>query len=142
MLSDRFRCLAPDHIGCGRSDKPPLSLYSYSLANRIDDLESWLDGLGIRSGINLVLHDWGGMIGLAYAARHPERIRSLVILNTAGFTTPKGKKLPWQIRLAQPAAWTAADPWAEYVFPRGSSAMRGPQTNAPSCAQRVSPAVR
>jgi len=100
-LSDRFRCLAPDHIGCGLSDKPDDSAYHYTLAQRASDLEAWLDGLGVRDGISLVVHDWGGMIGFTYAVRHPERILKLVVLNTAAFHLPKSKPLPWQLKLAR-----------------------------------------
>ena len=46
-LRDKFRCIVPDHIGCGLSDKPPATLYDYSLKSRIDDLEALLDHLGV-----------------------------------------------------------------------------------------------
>jgi haloalkane dehalogenase len=46
-----------------------------------------------------VLHDWGGMIGMAYAQRYPERIRRFVIMNTAAFLPPKGKTLPMRLRV-------------------------------------------
>src|SRR5437667_11096238 len=62
-LRDRYRCIAPDHIGCGFSDKPPESRYDYSLKSRVDDLEALLDSLGLRENLTLVLQDWGGMIG-------------------------------------------------------------------------------
>src|SRR5205807_2080911 len=62
-LKDRFRCIVPDHIGCGLSDKPPVDRYDYSLKSRIDDVEALLEHLGIRENITLILHDWGGMIG-------------------------------------------------------------------------------
>ncbi|MFW9997894.1 MAG: alpha/beta fold hydrolase, partial [Candidatus Odinarchaeota archaeon] len=57
------------------------------------------DYLGISQNITLVLHDWGGMIGMAYALRHPERIRRFVIMNTAAFLLPEGKALPLRLRL-------------------------------------------
>ena len=63
-LRDQFRCIVPDHIGCGLSDKPPASLYDYSLKSRIDDLEALLDSLDIKKNITLVLHEWCGMIGM------------------------------------------------------------------------------
>src|SRR3954447_22535039 len=98
-LKDGNRVIAPDHVGCGLSGKPPDDRYSYRLKQRVDDLEALLEHLGVRERITLVLHDWGGMIGMAYASRHPERIARLVILNTAAFRLPAGKKLPWQIWL-------------------------------------------
>ena len=48
-------------------------------------------------GITLVVHDWGGMIGMAFAARHPERIIRLVILNTGAFPLPSSKPFPWPL---------------------------------------------
>jgi pimeloyl-ACP methyl ester carboxylesterase len=93
-LRDRYRCIVPDHIGCGLSDKPGDNRYTYTLASRVDDLERLLDTLGITENITLVVHDWGGMIGMAYAMRHPERIKRLVILNTGAFHLPKTKPLP------------------------------------------------
>jgi pimeloyl-ACP methyl ester carboxylesterase len=100
-LRDNYRCVVPDHIGCGLSDKPPESLYDYSLKSRVDDLEALLDHLGLRENLTLVLHDWGGMIGMAFAARHPERIRRLVISNTGAFPLPRSKRFPWSLWLAR-----------------------------------------
>jgi haloalkane dehalogenase len=97
-LRDRYRVVAPDHIGCGLSDKPGDDRYPYRLQRRVDDLDALLEHLGIRERITLVLHDWGGMIGMAWASHHPERVARLVILNTAAFWVP-GKGLPWQLRL-------------------------------------------
>jgi len=98
-LSSQFRTIAPDHMGCGLSDKPDSDQYDYRLKSRVDDLEHLLDTLGINRNITLVLHDWGGMIGMAYALRHPERIRRIVIMNTAAFLLPEGKALPVRLRL-------------------------------------------
>src|SRR5437763_1827424 len=93
-LRDRYRCVAPDHVGCGLSDKPDDGRYIYSLERRVADLEVLLDHLHLRENLTLVVHDWGGMIGPAFAARHPERVKRLVVLNTAAFHLPKGKPLP------------------------------------------------
>ena len=98
-LSSQFRTIVPDHMGCGLSDKPDIDHYDYRLKSRVDDLENLLDILGINQNITLVLHDWGGMIGMAYALRHPERIRRFVIMNTAAFLLPEGKALPVRLRL-------------------------------------------
>jgi haloalkane dehalogenase len=96
-LRESHRCIVPDHIGCGLSDKPGDDRYRYVLERRIDDLEQLLDHLAIRGGITLVVHDWGGPIGLGYATRHPERIARLVILNTAAYHLPPGKSFPHAI---------------------------------------------
>jgi len=100
-LRDSYRVIVPDHIGCGLSDKPGADEYNYTLKQRVDDLEALLSGLGINKDITLVVHDWGGMIGMAYAARHPERIKRLVILNTSAFHLPKTKRFPWQLWLTR-----------------------------------------
>ncbi len=93
-LRDQYRTIVPDHIGCGLSDKPDDSRYEYSLRQRVADLETLLDRLELRDNLTLILHDWGGMIGMAFAHRHPERIKRLVILNTAAFPLPASKRLP------------------------------------------------
>jgi len=100
-LRDRYRVIVPDHIGCGYSDKPGDDRYEYTLKSRVDDLEALLDALKLTAKLTLVVHDWGGMIGLAYADRHPERIARLVVMNTAAFRMPATKKLPWQLALGR-----------------------------------------
>jgi len=100
-LSPHYRCIAPDHIGMGLSDKPEDKAYSYGLPQRVADLEKLLDHLDVKKDITLVLHDWGGMIGMAYAVRHPERIARLIVFNTAAFHMPRGKHLPWQIAICR-----------------------------------------
>ena len=78
----RYRCIAPDHIGCGFSDKP--QDYDYTLSTHIDNLENLVDFLGLKN-ITLVVHDWGGAIGMGLAVRKPELIKRLVLFNTASF---------------------------------------------------------
>ncbi len=106
-LSPTFRAVAPDHIGCGLSDKPDDAAYDYTLRRRVDDLAALLDHLKIRDRITLVVHDWGGMIGMVYAAAHPERIARIVVTNTAAFFPPGKKGLPlrlWLVRNLTPLA--------------------------------------
>ena len=108
-LSDAHRCIAPDWIGMGRSDKPGDDRYRYTLASRVDELESLYQHLvheqGLPpTGLTLAVHDWGGMIGFAWAARHPERIARFVVLNTAAFPNPKGLKLPIGLKLGRDSA--------------------------------------
>jgi haloalkane dehalogenase len=125
-LSPAYRCIAPDHIGCGLSARPRAFEYGFRLRNRIDDIEAFIDGLGLVKDITLVVHDWGGMIGAGFAVRHPERIARLVVLNTAAFLKPEAKPLPWMLNIirslpllaapavlglnlfARGAAWTAS----------------------------------
>lgn len=107
-LRDSHRVIVPDHAGCGFSEVPSEETYTYSLSSRVDDLEALLDHLALRQRLTLFLHDWGGLIGMAYAARHPECISRLVVFNTAGFLLPAGKKLHWTLTFARDsrvAAW-------------------------------------
>jgi pimeloyl-ACP methyl ester carboxylesterase len=98
-----FRVIVPDHIGCGLSDKPEEDAYSYRLERRVEDLERLIEYADLGEKITLVVHDWGGMIGMAWAARHPERVERLVILNTAAFHLPAGKQVPFSLRLSRSA---------------------------------------
>ncbi|TDI10969.1 MAG: alpha/beta fold hydrolase [Acidobacteria bacterium] len=98
---DTHRTVVPDHMGCGLSDKPPSGEYHYSLEERVADLEALLDEKGIHSNITLIMHDWGGAIGMTYAARHPSRIGRLIVLNTAAFLLPPGKSLHWSLSLCR-----------------------------------------
>lgn len=100
-LRDGYRCIVPDHVGMGLSDKPGDGDYRYTLQSRVDDLDKLIASLGVQGKISLVVHDWGGMIGFAWALKHPQRIARLVILNTASFPLPKTKALPWQIAIGR-----------------------------------------
>lgn len=100
-LRDTHRCIAPDHVGMGLSDKPGDDRYDYTLSRRVDDLSQLLDHLDVRRNVTLVVHDWGGMIGCAWATRFPDRIKRLVILNTAAFPLPAAKRMPWQLKLCR-----------------------------------------
>ena len=98
-LSAHHRCVVPDHIGCGLSAKPGADGYGYRLDDRVDDLARLCDHLALTGPVILVVHDWGGMIGLAWALRDPSRLAGLVVLNTAGFLPPAGKPIPRRLRL-------------------------------------------
>ena len=104
VMAPTHRVIVPDHIGCGLSDKPADDRYAYTLESRVDDLEALLEHLGVRERITLVLHDWGGMIGMAYASRHPERIARLVLLNTAAFFLPATKPFPLALKICRDSA--------------------------------------
>jgi haloalkane dehalogenase len=100
-LKPSFRVIAPDHIGCGRSDKPSLRTYPYTLERRISDLDALINTVAPTGPVSLVVHDWGGMIGTAWATRNADRVAKMVVMNTAAFPLPTGKKLPWQLWLGR-----------------------------------------
>lgn len=122
-LSPKYRTIVPDHIGCGLSEKPGDDRYSYTLERRVDDLEALIDHLQLGDDLTLVLHDWGGMIGMAYASRHPERIKRLVLLNTAAFRLPASKPLPKRLRLARDSMVGAFLVRGFNAFARGATRM-------------------
>ncbi len=109
-LSRDHRVIVPDHIGCGLSDTPPRSRYGYRLADRVADLDRLLARRVPDEKITLLVHDWGGMIGMAWAIDHIPRIARIIVLNTAAFLPMPGKPLPWQLRLIRnvPAVATGA----------------------------------
>lgn len=78
-LRSGYRCIAVDHIGFGLSEKP--SDYPYSTRQHAENLERFVVGQELRD-ITLVVHDFGGPIGMEMALRHPHRIRRIVILNS------------------------------------------------------------
>ena len=89
------RVIAIDHIGCGLSDKP--QNFQYTLENHINHVERLVEELGLKN-ITLVVHDWGGAIGMGYAVRHPENISQFVIFNTAAFPS---KRIPFSINICR-----------------------------------------
>ena len=86
-------------------------------------------------GINLVVHDWGGMIGLAWAVQHPARVKSLVILNTAAFPLPKSKAFPWQL-------WVVRDTPLGPLLVRGLNGFARGATHLACTRKRLPRAVR
>ena len=86
-------------MGCGLSDKPEPSHYAYNLRSRVDDLSSLMQHLKLERPVTLILHDWGGMIGLAWALENPGHVARIVIMNTAGFFPPRSKAIPKRLRM-------------------------------------------
>ena len=79
-----FRCIAPDLPGFGRSDKP-MDFDWYSYDRHTASVAALVEELDIRDA-TIVVHDWGGPIGLRIAAEHRERISKLVVMDTGLFT--------------------------------------------------------
>ncbi len=99
-LSPDYRTIAPDHIGCGLSDKPDDKEYNFTLERRVADFGALMDHLHLDK-ITLVVHDWGGMIAMAWAVDNAYRIARIVITNTAAFFPPGKKGIPkrlWMVR--------------------------------------------
>ncbi len=96
-LAPRLRCIVPDHIGMGLSEKP--EAYAYTLARRIEDVAALVAHLGLTR-VHLVVHDWGGAIGFGFAARRPELIGRIAILNTGAFPS---RSIPARIALCKTA---------------------------------------
>ena len=94
-LRHDHRCIAPDHLGCGFSDKP--QDWPYRLSGHIDNFSRLLDQLRVERCV-LVVHDWGGAIGMGWAGRHPERVAGLIVLNTAAF---RSRRMPLRIALCR-----------------------------------------
>jgi haloalkane dehalogenase len=117
-LSPTMRCVAPDHVGMGLSEKP--ANYDYTLGTRIADIAALVSHLGLKK-VHLVVHDWGGAIGFGWAGRHSAMVGRIVITNTAAFASPRIPLRiavcripglgPWAVRalnaFAGPATWMA-----------------------------------
>ncbi|MEX0321294.1 MAG: alpha/beta fold hydrolase [Puniceicoccaceae bacterium] len=94
-LRDTFRCLALDNLGCGLSEKPQKG--DYTLAGHISRTCDWIESLGLES-FHLVVHDWGGPIGLGMADKFSDRVKSITLMNTAAFEFPS---LPGRIAVCR-----------------------------------------
>jgi haloalkane dehalogenase len=73
----------------------------------VHDHDTLIQSLEIPGRLDLVVHDWGGMIGLAWALDHPDRVRRIVVTNTAGFFLPRGRRLPLRLRMIRDLRWLA-----------------------------------
>lgn len=100
-LKPRYRCLVPDHIGMGLSDKPDDGRYRYTLDSRVADFSAFMEKMVPSGPVTLVVHDWGGAIASAWAVRNPERVRRMVVFNTAAFPMLPDKRLPTTLRLVR-----------------------------------------
>lgn len=94
-LRTSHRVIALDHMGCGLSDKP--SDYPYCLKRHIDNLDKLLDHLEIKQ-FSLVLHDWGGAIGMGCAVKRVDHIDKIIVMNTAAF---RSRQIPLRIQVCR-----------------------------------------
>lgn len=86
QLSPNYRCIAPDYLGFGLSDKPVD--WNYLPEEHAKNLEALIEHLGLKD-ITLVVGDWGGPIGMWYAVTHPENVKRLVVTNTWAWPVDK-----------------------------------------------------
>ncbi len=75
-VADGARCIAPDLIGFGKSDKPDIA---YRFEDHVRYIDGFIEALGLDR-ITLVIHDWGSAIGLHWARRHPERVKGIAMM--------------------------------------------------------------
>ena len=94
-LRSTHRCIAPDHLGCGLSDKPAGG--EYDLASHVDNLDRVLSDLGVEE-FDLVVHDWGGPIGIGAALLRIQNLRRIVVMNTAAF---RSSRIPFRINVCR-----------------------------------------
>lgn len=94
------RGIALDHMGFGRSDRPP-GHGRYTLGRHIENLVAFVRELDLEN-ITLVVQDWGGPIGMGMAVREPDRVARLVIMNTWIGVLPDGIRLPFHQPFLQP----------------------------------------
>jgi haloalkane dehalogenase len=113
LLRKNNRIIAIDHMGCGLSDKP--QDYNYCLQNHIDNLDNLLKHLHVEK-FSLVVHDWGGTIGMGVAGKHPDSIIRALVLNTAAF---RSQRIPLRIRICR---W----PVIGKLLVRGMNGFAGP----------------
>lgn len=128
LVGQGFRCVAPDHIGCGLSEKP--KNYNYTLKQRIQDIAYLVDYLDLQE-FNLVVHDWGGAIGCGLAWQRPKALKRLVLMNTAAF---RSKWIPIRIALVK-------IPVIGQAIIRGLNGFAGPAVNM-AVRKPLSSAVR
>jgi cis-3-alkyl-4-acyloxetan-2-one decarboxylase len=128
LLRDRFRCIVPDHVGMGLSDRPQDD--RYLLDDHIKRVELLLSRLSVTS-YALVGHDWGGCIAAGVATRHVESVTSLTFMNTGAFLS---QSIPFSIAMVR---WPVFGPLAVLRFNAfaGVAAWRAPQ-------HRLTPAVK
>jgi haloalkane dehalogenase len=87
------RCIAPDYAGFGRSDKP-VAMDWYSYERHVELISPLFEELDLRDA-TVVVHDWGGPIGLRIAVDHPERVSRIVLLDTGLFTGDQPMSEAW-----------------------------------------------
>ncbi|MGH3102967.1 MAG: alpha/beta fold hydrolase [Gaiellaceae bacterium] len=86
-----YRAIAHDQLGFGRSDKPA-DEGAYTVSRHVRHFGALVDELGLAD-VTLVVHDWGGPVGLGWAVEHPELVKRLVLLNTVAWPAPRRRPM-------------------------------------------------
>jgi pimeloyl-ACP methyl ester carboxylesterase len=84
LLADRYRVIAPDHLGFGLSDTPPADEFGYSFDALADLTAGLLDQLGV-SRYAMYVHDYGAPIGWRLALSHPDAVSAIITQNGNGY---------------------------------------------------------
>lgn len=139
------RCLAPDLIGMGASGKPDIG---YRFVDHVRYLDAWFDALGLADVV-IVGHDWGGALGMDWAARHPGHVRGVALIETflrplrwaefppqgaelfRSFRSPKGEEMILEDNL-----------FIEFNLPRGVASGLAPNDHDAYRAPYPDPASR
>ena len=111
-LSKKFRCIAPDHLGMGLSDKPVNA--NYSVRQHAARLEAFINKLELKN-INIVANDFGGSIGLSYAIRHPGNVNRISIFNTWMWSLSNDKHYSGPGKLMN--SWVGRMMYRQFNFP-------------------------
>ncbi len=125
-LEDLGRCIAPDLIGMGDSDKlEPSGPDRYGFSESYRYLEAFLDALSIRERVTLVLHDWGAALGFHWANRHREAVRGIAYAEAFAFPLQLDKLPEWSPTLMRrvrsdegEALILEQDVFFEFMFPQ------------------------
>ena len=122
-----WRVVAIDHLGMGWSERPG---EPRTLAQRIEDLVRLTDALGLEGPVSTLAHDWGGPISLGWAQRHVDRLRAVVLTNTA-VHQPSDSAPPSVIRLARTPALIDRVCVTTPLFVRATTALSVPPLPRP-----------
>ena len=114
-LRGQFRCIVPDHLGCGLSDKPDDEPYDYRLKSRIEDIDTPAQTPGPEQPADPGGARLGRNDRFRLGGEHPDQVSKMVVLNTAAFPLPEDKKMPPALSLVRDTALGAS--WSRVSTP-------------------------
>lgn len=121
-LTPHGRCIAPDLIGMGKSDKPDLG---YRFVDHVRYIDGFIEALGLRN-ITLVIHDWGSALGFDYAMRHESNVKGIAFMEAivrpaAWAQFPKDFKIGFQLMRTPGLGWlmvSVANVFVKQILPK------------------------